>query len=161
MKKILFLDHDGVICLLSEWGSRHKTKSLFDRFNQKAIEVLNDILKETDCEIVVSSDWRAHCTLEEMRQLYQERGVVKSPIDYTTTSLDSHLLTDIKPHNELEMTRCLEIQDWLFNHPEVTHWVAVDDLNLAIGLHNFVQTKRQNEGIKQVGIKQKIINFLK
>jgi hypothetical protein len=96
-----------------------------------------------------------------MRQLYRERGVVKSPIDYTTTYLDSHLLTDIKPHNELEMTRCLEIQDWLGNHPEVTHWVAVDDLNLGIGLQNFVQTKRQNEGIKQSGIKQKIINFLK
>ena len=48
-KKVLFLDHDGVICLATEWGSRFKNKdgfdSLFDRFNQKAINVLNEIIE--------------------------------------------------------------------------------------------------------------------
>ena len=54
---------------------------------------------------------------------------------------------------------------WLKEHPEVTHWVAVDDLDMGIqdgrGLTNFVHCKRpHNEGIKQSGIKDKIINFL-
>jgi hypothetical protein len=47
--KILFLDHDGVICLSSEWGSRFKNKegldSVFDRFNEKAVRVLNQIIE--------------------------------------------------------------------------------------------------------------------
>jgi hypothetical protein len=53
--KVIFLDHDGVICLSTEWGSRFKNKegldSTFDRFNDKALKVLNEIIDETDCEI--------------------------------------------------------------------------------------------------------------
>ena len=71
----------------------------------------------------------------------------------------------------------MEIQNWLDNHPEVTHWVAVDDLNMSIeflsprfsaadgsdakpGLTNFVLTPKSTEGIKQSGLKEKILNFL-
>ena len=56
--KVIFLDHDGVICLSSEWGGRHKKQRRygrkmsqsvlempvdvrFDNFNKKAIDVLN------------------------------------------------------------------------------------------------------------------------
>jgi len=52
--------------------------------------------------------------------------------------------------------------------------VAVDDLNMGKtglyysmefehewGLDNFVYTPNGNEGIKQIGIKEKIINYLK
>lgn len=167
--KILFLDHDGVICLSTEWGSRFKNKegfdSLFDRFNEKAIKVLNEIIEETDCEIVISSDWRFHCTLDEMKELYKIRGVKKSPIDYTRNDLDWKLFKDISPNHELEVTRCLEIKDWIKEHPEITHWVAVDDMDLSNkhewGLDNFVNTPRSKEGIKQSGIKEKIIKFLK
>ena len=173
---ILFLDHDGVICLSTEWGSRFKNKdgldSVFDRFNQKAINVLNEIIEETDCEIVVSSDWRFHCTLEMMRELYKIRGIIKSPIDYTRNDLDWKQFIGIHPKSELEATRSFEILDWLKEHPEVTKWVAVDDMDLSehygeisgnymYGLKNFVQTPRSKEGIKQLGIKEKIIKFLK
>ena len=171
--KVLFLDHDGVICLSTEWGGRFKNKegldSVFDRFNEKAVKVLNKIIEETDCEIVISSDWRFHCTLEQMQELYKIRGIKKSPIGFTTSSLPK----DTKIHNwetEPHETRSLEILEWLKEHPEVTHWVAVDDLymgekfeggNYIWGLKNFVWTIRSHEGIKQSGIKEKIIKFLK
>jgi hypothetical protein len=70
---------------------------------------------------------------------------------------------------ELEHSRTVEIKEWLHDHPEVTHWVAVDDLNMGKdgsswklwGLDNFVHCKRpHNEGIKQSGIKEKILKFL-
>ena len=81
--KVIFLDHDGVICLSNNFGSRHKkqikvrtklTQSVkdlpvdvrFDNFDKKAIKVLNEILEQTDAEIVVSSDWRIWCSVEEM-----------------------------------------------------------------------------------------------
>jgi len=71
----------------------------------------------------------------------------------------------------------MEIGHWLENHPEVTHWVAVDDLNMSVeflgdrftskdgsdsnpGLTNFVLTPRAWEGIKQSGIKEKILKYL-
>lgn len=166
--KVIFLDHDGVICLSTEWGSRFKNKegldSVFDRFNDKAIKVLNEILDETDSEIVISSDWKLHCTLEQMQELYKIRGIKKPPIAFTDS------IVDIKGLDYLEYNRQLEIKDWLLKHPEVTHWVSVDDLNMSPefckkygseGLTNFVLTPRSNEGIKQSGIKEKILKFLK
>lgn len=167
--KVIFLDHDGVICLSTEWGSRFKNgdglDSEFDRFNDKAIKVLNQILEETGAEIVVSSDWRHHTSLEQMQELYKIRGVKKLPIGYTDS------VVDIKGLDYLEHNRQVEIRHWLSQHPEVTHWVAVDDLNMSPdfckkygdseGLTNFVLTPRSKEGIKQSGIKEKIIKFLK
>jgi hypothetical protein len=179
MKKIIFLDHDGVICLASEWGSRFKNKegldSEFDRFNDKAIKVLNEIIEETDCEIVVSSDWKYHTTLDQMQELYKMRNVKKSPIDYTPSSVPIQEGYPYDKTFDLEQQRSLEILEWLKQHPEVTHWVAVDDLHMGLhvkhssygefyrdwGLTNFVWTPSSQEGIKQNGVKDKIINFFK
>ena len=78
---------------------------------------------------------------------------------------------------DLELERSMEIQHWVDNHPEVTHWVAVDDLNMSVeflgprfvasngtdgqaGLKNFVLTPSDNQGIKQSGIKDKILRYL-
>ena len=62
--------------------------------------------------------------------------------------------------NCFEEIRVIEIEKWIENHPEVTHWVAVDDMDLS-KLSNFVMTKRPyKEGIKQSGVKEKIIEFL-
>jgi hypothetical protein len=67
------------------------------------------------------------------------------------------------------MSRVVEIRQYLYDHPEITHWVAIDDLHLGKtdeswknwGLDNFVLTPRSNEGIKQSGIKEKVIKYLK
>lgn len=162
-KPILFLDHDGVICLSTEWGSRFKNKEgldgLFDRFNQKALNVLNEIIDETDCEIVISSDWRFHATLSQMQQLYKERGIAKSPIAYTRSDLDWKLFINSDGCMELEETRIAEINSYV-NEYKIEKWVAIDDMDLS-KLKNFVQTPRSKEGIKQVGVKEKIIKFLK
>ena len=84
--KTIFLDNDGVICLSNNWGGRSKkwakyrsknpetnryiddapVEVRFDDFDKKAIKVLNEILEEIGAEIVVSSDWRCHATLEEL-----------------------------------------------------------------------------------------------
>lgn len=172
--KVLFLDHDGVICLSTEWGSRYKNKegldSVFDRFNKKAIKVLNEIIEETDCEIVISSDWKYHGTLEQMQELYKIRGISKSPIGFTPKELPSKEKF-FAWQTELEESRSLEILHYLKENPEITSWVAVDDLNLSEhygkisgnflwGLKNFVQTPKSSEGIKQLGVKEKIIKIL-
>lgn len=194
--KIMFLDNDGVICLSNNWGGRAKkwaryrsanpeTSKLvnespvevrFDDFDKKAIKILNEILEETGTEIVVSSDWRLHATLEELGEYYTSQGISKKPIGFTK------LLGQFDdPENfvwsrqwRLEQTRSLEILQYLKDHPEVTEWVAVDDLNMGMsqihetwgkmgvgwGLTNFVLTPRSNEGIKQSGVKEKIVNYL-
>jgi len=197
--KVIFLDNDSVICLSNNWGGRSKKWAKyrsanpdssrekkdapvfvrFDDFDKKAIKILNEIIEETGCEIVVSSDWRLHATLEELGDYYISQGIIKRPIAVTD------IFRDLFPKEwsvlrfpaDLELERSMEINHWLENHPEVTHWVAVDDLNMSMeflgdrfsakdgsdknpGLSNFVLTPKSNEGIKQSGIKEKIIKFL-
>jgi hypothetical protein len=193
--KVIFLDHDGVICLSGEWGGRVKkqqkagrklTQSVlslpvdarFDNFNKKAINVLNEILEETGAEIVVSSDWKRWATVEEMGEYYESQGIKKKPIAFTKSVNDCTCYNEHtfawSPRWLLEQERSIEINQYLVDHPEITHWVAVDDLNMGIpqkheswgdmemdwGLTNFVLTPKGSEGIKQSGIKDNIIKFL-
>ena len=194
--KVLVLDHDGVCCLTSNQGTRFAEKGAagtiddeFDCFDKKAIKIINEIIKVTDCEIVISSDWKHFCTLTQMQDLYKIRGIIKGPIDFTAGAIGPHHKLFTSPSfSQGEQIRCIEIQEWLSKHLDVTKWVAVDDMNLGLhfsyntfqpspkdfekmeltpengytwGLRNFVQCTNQNEGIKQSGIKEKIINFLK
>ena len=195
--KIVFLDNDGVICLSNNWGGRFKKQNewggrklsmtsrempveyRFDNFDKKAIKVLNEILEQTGAEIVVSSDWRLHANLEELGEYYLNQGIIKAPI--ATTDMYNDLFpsewSSFRTRSNLELERSMEIQHWLDNHSEVTHWVAVDDLNMSIqslsnhftskdesdkkpGLTNFVLTPLSREGIKQSGIKEEILKFL-
>jgi hypothetical protein len=97
-----------------------------------------------------------------MKEFYDMFGVVKGPIDYTPTlEVEDFKYLEVNGKKGFEDERAIEIKKWLALHPEVTHWVAVDDLNMSADLTNFVHTKRQNEGIKQAGIKQKIMSYLK
>lgn len=170
--KVLFLDHDGVICLSGQWGGRFKKKGYdgnpqtpldirMDSFDSKAVKVLNEIIEKTGCEIVVSSDWKKWGDLDKMRKMYVTRGI-KPPIDLTPNMKDFDEMGFglYKWKNFYEAIRVTEIKEWLKNHTEVTHWVAVDDMDLS-KLENFVMTtKPYNEGIKQSGIKEKVLKFI-
>ena len=185
--KVIFLDNDGVICLSNNWGSRftkmkqHYTEDnpfqvgteipveyRLDNFDTKAIKVLNDILTETGAEIVVSSDWKLHATVEELGDYYISQGIIKRPIAVTPDLIDFDSLTAslFNYKGWSRKARILEIEKYLELNPEITHWVAVDDLNMSPkfndghGLNNFVLTPRSNEGIKQSGIKKKILKYL-
>ena len=191
--KIIFLDHDGVICLSTEWGGRFKKQkkagrklsqsveslpvdARFDNFNKKALVVLNEILEQTGAEIVVSSDWKRWATVEELGEYYESQGIVKKPIAFTKNLGECEVPKNFPWSRtyDLEQSRSLEIKQYLQDHPEITHWVAVDDLDMGIpqthetwgeiqmdwGLTNFVLTPKGSEGIKQTGIKDKIIKFL-
>ena len=189
--KVIFLDLDGTICLSNNWGGRSKkwakyrsenpetskfmkdapVEVRFDDFDKKAIKVLNEILEETESEIVVSSDWRCHANLEELGKYFISQGILKKPVGITKLLGQCN-----QPENypwsrkwDLEQSRSLEILQYLHDHPEITQWVAIDDLNMGKngeewkdwGLDNFVLTPSRTEGIKQSGIKEKIIKFLK
>jgi hypothetical protein len=196
--KVIFLDNDGVICLANNWGGRYKKQDewggkklsmtsrempvqyRFDDFDEKAVSILNSILEETGAEIIVSSDWRYHATLEELGDYYESQGIIKRPIAVTDMYKDlypNEWAAGFRFRGELELERSMEIQHWVDNHSEITHWVSVDDLDMSKkflgdrfaakdgsdtkpGLTNFVLTPRSREGIKQSGIKEKILKFL-
>ena len=188
--KVIFLDNDGVICLANNWGSRVnkrkkdkislvmndpdvEAKYRFDYFDKKAVKVLNQVLEETGTEIVVSSDWRLYGTLEELGDYYLSEGIIKKPIAFTKRYIGCDKPDEFEWFRSTmyEQQRCIEVRQYLTDHPEITHWVCVDDLSLGEddgygfkrnwGLSNFVHTPRENEGIKQAGVKEKLLEYLK
>jgi hypothetical protein len=107
-----------------------------------------------------------------MGKYYESKGIIKKPIAFTLNLGNCTWYNkDVwvwNPKWDLEMSRVIEIKQYLHDHPEITHWVSIDDLNMGKngeswkdwGLDNFVLTPNGNEGIKQSGIKEKVIKFL-
>lgn len=160
-KKTIFLDIDGVLCTEKEFFK--STKKFHEKFHEAkqlrvpypfnfgCVKILNSILEETDAQIVLSSDWRHHWNIIELDMIFKFNGVIKSPVDVTG---DYSLYT-----HDLEKNRVNEINIFRNIH-NIELFVVIDDMNLDIYLTNrFVKTI-SNEGLKQTGIKDKIIKFL-
>ena len=100
IRKILFLDIDGVIAVeASNYQlSEHKQK------------LLGEIIKQTNCEIVISSSWRKQTVLET-QMYFEQKG-----FDYVhrivgITIRAYHHLNNSKIH--LSIPRGVEIKQWL------------------------------------------------
>jgi hypothetical protein len=151
-EKVIFLDIDGPLatdeCFL-------KTEKKFGvqlyKWNIECCRVLNEILKDTDAEIILSSDWRRYFTLEELDEIFKWNNIIKSPIAVTD---EIKRLSD-----SLEGERINQIDRFLKNN-QIKNWVSVDDLNLKSDIvSNFVLVDSEF-GLAADGIKEKLILFL-
>ncbi len=152
MNKILFVDIDGPLATTD--CSNHtefKWNAHVYRMDIRCVKILNEILTETDADMVISSDWRKHFTLKELGEIFEWNGVIKKPIDVTIIAPISF--------SSLERNRMNEIAIWLKEHlPD--KWVAIDDLNLLSNqVPNFVLCNYEN-GISEAGTKEEIIKHL-
>jgi methyl coenzyme M reductase subunit C-like uncharacterized protein (methanogenesis marker protein 7) len=100
--KVLFLDHYGVLSLSKQPVTRTELSmisrdeltdaTLFDDFDKDAVNILNDIIDLTGAEIVISSDWKRHATLDGMCEFYQKQGIKKNAIGlYRLAARSTHL----------------------------------------------------------------------
>jgi hypothetical protein len=155
MKKFLYIDIDYVLSLRSESKLKQTFWGLLYPFNKKAVKILNYILKETNADMIVSSDWRLTFSLEELQKIFIDfAGIEKYPIDVTPYISGGTL-------QNLEEYRAKEILKHVNEH-QPDSWVAIDDLDLRswISEEHFVYLPMSNEGIKQSGKANKIIKNL-
>ena len=159
--KAIFLDIDGVLATDREFMmNRNKfiQKNPWARelrvpygWNKECVKIFNEILEATDAIIVLSSDWRMHWELEDLNKIFIGNGVIKSP-EFVTHQYKRKMSSD------LEDDRSHQIKEWVdYNKPDT--WVAIDDLKLTSLGDNFIHT-RSSEGLKQTGLKEKIIKKL-
>lgn len=162
MKPTIFLDIDGVLSTFGEYNrNRQKFWKKYEfadnlrlpyEFNPGCVKILNEILEKTDADIVLTSDWRTHWNLQELRNIFQFNKVIKLPID----------VTDVEPtsFSYLEKNRGHEIDIYIKKHM-IENYVIIDDLNLSkfVDPNKFVLTV-EREGLKQSNIKQKILKIL-
>ena len=68
INKYLFLDIDGVLNSVSwyreEWSKNHAYPQ--GDFDPKCVELVNRIVEETGCKVVVSSSWRTESNLQSI-----------------------------------------------------------------------------------------------
>jgi len=81
MSKLIFLDFDGVLNCLTYFKSEkflEETKGMSDtelmlkyiwyHIDPTRVALLNNLIKETKAEVVVSSSWRLHYSIEELNR---------------------------------------------------------------------------------------------
>ena len=163
---IIFLDIDGVLATSkqyfmnsakfmskNEWAKELKVPYPFD---SKCVKIFNEILTKTGAEIVLSSDWKQHWDLAQLDIIFKNNGVIKSPVDITTD--------DMVSLSSVEKNRSHQILTYIKkNKPE--RCSIIDDLHIISFINNddiknCVIKTGSAEGIKQVGVKDKIIKTL-
>lgn len=155
--KYLFLDIDDVLVTTRQHFSKKlHPKYQTHHFDKKCVNVLNEIIQKTSPIIIISSDWKLHYNLEVLNEIFYDNGV-----DYKITDITPNLWgVKFFSLHQLEECRAWEIIKYTNEH-KIINFVAVDDLNLRDWLpNNFAHCTRCNEGIKQTGVKEKIINIL-
>ena len=118
MRKILFLDFDGVIVTDRHQSQLMATNSpLRDEYGAKfdpvCIENLRRIIDSTDADIVVTSTWKMEKGLEGIQRMWQARHLPGKVIGVTP---------DIDP-----IHRGNEIEAWLTACGEVCRYAIIDD----------------------------------
>jgi len=110
--RVLFLDFDGVLNSV-QFLQAYKRWDILD---PTAVEYLNLIVQETQCEVVVSSTWRLLYKIPDLCGILREQGKYRGRLLGAT------------PHGSGTSTRRGdEIDAWLSQHPEVTSYVILDD----------------------------------
>lgn len=137
-RKVIFLDIDGVLQPGTQYRFDHdldKTKEMLSKkYNNKnillldkydvgavyydwshdAVEKLKKLLFLTSADIVISSDWRCHRSLDELRLLF------------SLHDLDGYIV-DGTP--DLNYKREKEINTYLENHKDIISYVVLDDMS--------------------------------
>lgn len=108
INKYLFLD--GVLNSVSwyreEWNKDHVYPQ--GDFDPKCVEIVNRIVKETGCKVVVSSSWRAEANLQS---IFDKAGL----------KFKIHSITPFGDH------RGCEIRDWLASETEPYVYAILDE----------------------------------
>lgn len=151
--KVIFLDIDGVLNHQKhyEWLMTTNEPTPMQRvypyseFDPKSCRLLNEIIKETGAQIVVSSSWRLDGEIR-LNCLFKYFGL---PRIYSITPC-------------LNTERGIEIGAWLAAHPEVDGYVILDDDEdmTAEQMPFFIKTNPYEDGLNE-DVKERAIQILK
>jgi hypothetical protein len=133
MKKILFLDVDGVLNHRACFSPSRGGSPLCPH----AIARLQTVVEKTGCRVVLSSTWR---TLPRfVDRLEEQGGFPGRHEDWRTIEMPVEVKNGV-----VMTTRCRgeEIAEWLSRHPEVERFAIVDDDSDMLDAQkpHFVQT---------------------
>ena len=160
---IVFLDIDGVLTS-SRTHCLNGDKGIWHRFDPNVIQFFKVLKDQFNYKFVFSTTWRYayHIDIdytlpeairtsetildlpreEQLKIRFNHEGIDESYFHehYVTKRLGSN-----KMHGS-HQTRGYEVEDWLGQHPEITKYIIIDDIDqfLASQRPFFVQTDEEN-----------------
>lgn len=129
MRKILFLDFDGVLNN-NNFFIKRKDSSFKDIDFENVVNLKKLMEKVPELEIVISSTWRIGTPIEELRIILSEFGIIKERI------------IGVTPQIHLSRIRGFEIEKWLYDNIEKEAKIAIldDDRDMAHLIKYLFQT---------------------
>lgn len=126
-EKIIFLDIDGVLAIFQNEKPdiSYLVKGTAYPFTSSCVSVLNEILRQTNAEIVLTSSWRLIYNREQILQIFEDNRVYKAPIECTSITSDDN--------------RKAEIEEFIISN-HIQKYVILDDVDYGFDPINFVQT---------------------
>ena len=151
MKKIVFLDIDGVLNS-NFWNESHQREiSDGTLIDESKIDMLCKLVKDTDAQIILHSGWKywfdsdlkpLRKEAENLRALLEKEGLTIAGVT------PDHAPEEIKKNRKFSHIKAGEILAWLEQHNDVDAWVVLDDLDL----HNTEIEKHQIRTDQSVGL---------
>lgn len=141
MKKILFLDIDGVLNT-KWWYTQMDRNTPRDKygyaFDPNAVANLKRIIDETGADIVISSSWKSF-GLTELIDMWQERNLPGLIIGITPNSVSDEMLLNADIDSiELFQIRGEEIKQWLTKYgKQVSNYAIIDDMDNMLSEQQF------------------------
>lgn len=150
MRKIIFLDFDGVLNTEKyqaelQYKGYPKQDEFGSIFDPNAVARLKYVIETTCADIVVQSSWK-YLGLDAMQEMWTARNLPGKIVDITPSKIsDEYLLkTDISSFDVLKFPfKGLEIDSWLIAHNKQTiNYVIIDDEDVILDSQfpYFVQT---------------------
>ena len=151
MKRVLFLDIDGVLNS-NFWNDSHQREiSDGTLIDEEKVKMLAPLVKRTNAKIILHSGWRIWFDAElkplrtEAKRLIDIFAKEGLSIDGLTPDLTTE---EIRRSKKFSLVKAEEILLWLKTNDDVAGWVVLDDLDL----HNTQIEQHQVKPNPKIGL---------
>lgn len=158
--KIIFLDIDGVLNSITDFIESSRYGHPYNTGNKVISSgklcLLEMILIQTDAKIVISSSWQHYFKLNEIYEMFKERGF-KLPRNIIIGKTNERRSISSGP----EYFRQYAIEKWLQRRSHITSYVIIDDMEPRhLNNHTkYLITTDMNDGLNYA-LTQKAIEIL-
>jgi len=137
--KVVILDIDGVLNSSTDFFELkvlgHPINEGNKVINRGHLALLQHIIEETDAKIVLSSTWRLVFSLDEIHQMFADRGFTAGRTSFIGQTPNHKRGMSDHGYNH----RGTEIKAYLNDNPTVDKFVILDDINSEIENEGFIK----------------------
>lgn len=125
---LVLLDIDGVMVPANSWKRPEFLNDGFPAFSNRATQALQRIIFETGATIVLTTSHKFTYTLEQWKNIFEERGIKINTIDRLS-------------ENTNHLSRKEEILNWLHTNTINEEFIIIDDDKSLNSLPDFLKEK--------------------